>query len=148
MKNTKLTDWFHACNIADLVVGAPYEGRGAIYIYRGSKTHVVSTVLQFSQRIYASDIRRVPALQSFGYSLADTRGVDVDGNTYPDIAVGAYESDSVVLLRTRPIVNIVTRLSNLPDKVNPANTSCFDGSPYNCFNVTTCLRFTAEPKEK
>ena len=90
----------------------------------------------------------MPGLQTFGYSLADTRGVDVDDNTYPDIAVGAYASDAVVLLWTRPVINIETGLSSLPEKVNPVNTSCFDESPYNCFNVTTCLRFTAEPKEQ
>jgi len=41
---------------------------------------------------------------TFGYSLSG--GVDLDGNSYPDLLVGAYESAAAVVLRSRPIVDI------------------------------------------
>jgi len=36
--------------------------------------------------------------------------VDVDNNGYPDLLVGAYESDEIILLRARPIINITTEI--------------------------------------
>lgn len=30
----------------------------------------------------------------------------MDGNEYGDLAVGAYESDTVVVFRTRPVVDV------------------------------------------
>ena len=54
----------------------------------------------YSQRIYADDIEAVPGLTSFGYSLAG--GMDMDGNTYPDLAVGSYESDVVMYADSAP----------------------------------------------
>jgi integrin alpha 8 len=36
-------------------------------------------------------------LKSFGFALSNA--VDIDDNKYPDILVGAYEAQKVVLLR-------------------------------------------------
>jgi hypothetical protein len=130
-----------------LVVGAPYEGLGAVYVYLGSKSRSPSTVFHMSQRIYASDIVRATGLHTFGYSFADTRGTDIDLNGYPDMVVGAYASDTVVLLRTRPVIDVQTTMSSTPDVVNPAVTHCLDGSPNSYFNVTMCFKFTAMPLE-
>ena len=45
-------------------------------------------------------------LKTFGYSLSG--GIDMDLNGYPDLLVGAYEEDAVILLRARRIIDIVT----------------------------------------
>lgn len=87
----------------DFAVGAPYEGvtsvcgtpatvTGAVYIYHGSANGIRK---KFSQVILASEMSR--SLTTFGFSLAG--GLDVDNNTYPDLVVGAYESDTVYLFK-------------------------------------------------
>jgi len=84
-------------------VSAPYEidvknkSSGAIYIYLGSKDGLSRSP---SQIIRPSDVNLLKgnsSLNSFGFSLFG--GLDLDGNKYPDLAVGAYESDIVYLLK-------------------------------------------------
>nr|CAD7400855.1 unnamed protein product [Timema poppensis] len=79
---------------ADFAVGAPYDGpneRGAVYIFHGSASGAME---KHSQIIFAEDIQAT--LSTFGFSLSG--GVDLDENEYPDIVVGAYESDTAVFL--------------------------------------------------
>lgn len=83
----------------DFAVGAPYDGpheRGAVYIYHGSKLGVHE---KYSQVIYAEDISQagLPNIQTFGFSVSG--GLDLDGNDYPDMVVGAYLSDSAFFFR-------------------------------------------------
>lgn len=85
----------------DIAVGAPYEGKGTVYIYLGSKHGLITTP---SQVIHSEDTP-VP-LKTFGYSLSG--GIDMDRNGYPDLLIGAYEEDAVALLRARKIIDIVT----------------------------------------
>lgn len=75
----------------DFAVGAPYDGphgRGAVYIYYGSKD---GPLAKASQVIYAEDVGGSGYLSTFGFSLSG--GIDLDGNVYPDLAVGAYEAN-------------------------------------------------------
>lgn len=92
-------------NITDFAVGAPYEGRsskceheesftGAVYIYHGSKYGVRK---KYSQVIKPEEIPNSFGLTTFGFSLSG--GLDMDDNTYPDLVVGAYESNTVFLFR-------------------------------------------------
>jgi len=138
------------CFAADLIVGAPFEGSGAVYIFRGSSSGLD---VKYSQRIAATDLS--PALShysgrpltAFGYSLS--AGVDVDANGYPDVAVGAFQSDAVVVLRSRPVVNVITTLRAYPKVIDPKVTQCRrDGLPYNCFKLQACLRFTVNPADR
>ena len=81
----------------DIAVGAPYDGpkgRGAVYIYHGSKNGLLPKA---SQVIYAEDVSRVSPVSTFGFSLSG--GIDLDGNLYPDLAIGAYESNSAFVLK-------------------------------------------------
>lgn len=93
----------------DFAVGAPYEGvfggcsmndarstvSGAVYIYHGSKNGVRK---KFSQVITAAEMSSTNNyLTTFGFSLSG--GLDVDNNNYPDLVVGAYESDTVYLFK-------------------------------------------------
>ncbi len=59
----------------DLAVGAPYEGTGAVYIFRGSAKGIHK---MHSQRIAATDLLSARPLASFGASLSG--GLDVDKN--------------------------------------------------------------------
>lgn len=60
----------------DVVVGAPWEGDGAVYIYQGSASGLRS---HYSQRITPQDFPQ--SLTGFG--MAVSRGIDIDGNNYP-----------------------------------------------------------------
>ena len=74
-------------------VGAPYELNGAVYIFRG-QDNAQGVDIEFSQRIAAEDLLTAGNLMSFGYSLSG--GLDMDGNGYPDLVVGNFESDTVI----------------------------------------------------
>lgn len=79
----------------DFAVGAPYDGpdeRGAVYLFHGSASGVRES---HSQVIYAEDIVGSPF--TFGFSLSG--GKDLDENEYPDLVVGAYDSNTAVFLR-------------------------------------------------
>ena len=65
--------------LTDLAVGAPFageEGRGAVYIYHGSKKGIIT---QVSQVVEAKDVGT--GLSTFGSALS--AGWDQDGNLYP-----------------------------------------------------------------
>nr|UBZ54013.1 integrin alpha 7 [Penaeus japonicus] len=92
----------------DVAVGAPHEdeGAGAVYIYMGRPDGVG---VGASQHLRAREFGN--ALRGFGVSLS--RGVDVDGNGYPDLGVGAYAGDGgAVVVRARPVATITGRVSS------------------------------------
>uniref|UniRef100_A0A665UB23 Integrin subunit alpha 7 n=1 Tax=Echeneis naucrates TaxID=173247 RepID=A0A665UB23_ECHNA len=71
----------------DIAVGAPFDGDGKVFIYRGSDAGIETKPAQvLDGRDF--DVKR------FGYSISG--GLDVDNNQYPDIAVGSL-NDAVVL---------------------------------------------------
>ncbi|XP_040213577.1 integrin alpha-4 [Rana temporaria] len=120
----------------DVAIGAPQEENllGAIYIYNGREKGITRS---FTQRIQG---------KTFGYSLnmfgqSISQGLDADGNGYQDVAVGAFLSDSAVLLRTRPVVTIDASLK-LPNSVNRTKFECVEnGHPAVCMNVTICFKY-------
>ncbi|XP_034256700.1 integrin alpha-PS1 isoform X2 [Thrips palmi] len=124
----------------DLAIGAPYEGRGAIYIYLGSKNGLI---LEPAQIIRAENLSA--DISTLGYSLSG--GLDLDENGYPDLLAGAYESDSVVLLRSRPIVGIRTNVHPERNLVNidPNGQGCERDREYKhtCFSFQTCCTIEA-----
>ena len=77
-------------------MSSPYEGNGAVYIFHGSSEGIITEPVQ---RITADELLTARPLKSFGFSLAGN--VDMDNNGYPDLMVGAYESNKALLLRTR-----------------------------------------------
>ena len=42
--------------------------------------------------------------RAFGFSVSG--GKDVDANQYPDVFIGAYDSNKAVLFRTKPVVSV------------------------------------------
>lgn len=120
----------------DVAIGAPNENdfRGAVYIYHGDPNGLVA---RYSMKLLAQNID--PELRMFGHSISG--GVDMDGNGYTDVTIGAFMSDSVVLLRARPVITVQIAIL-LPESINITAPQCHDGyQPVNCFNVTTCFRF-------
>ena len=112
----------------DFAVGSPYEDNGgAVYIFFGG-VRGVSTVgsaapseaylkaeVAAEQVITAAELRvhvpfLTPDLTTFGSSLSG--GMDMDKNGYPDLLVGAYQSNLVFLLRSRPIIDITTSVDD------------------------------------
>uniref|UniRef100_A0A674NKI0 Integrin subunit alpha 4 n=1 Tax=Takifugu rubripes TaxID=31033 RepID=A0A674NKI0_TAKRU len=118
----------------DVAIGAPHEENlnGAVYIYNGRKEGISAAP---SQRITGSTLGH--RLQMFGQSL--TSGVDIDHNGYQDVAVGAFLSDSAVVLRTRPVVQVKVSLV-LPEQIDQQMATCREqDAPTVCFNVSICF---------
>ncbi|KAM6955389.1 integrin alpha-4 isoform 2-T2 [Lycodopsis pacificus] len=121
-------DGFH------VAVGAPQEDelKGAVYIYNGREEGISPTP---SQRITGSTLGR--NLRMFGQSLSS--GIDIDDNGYQDVAVGAFLSDSAVVLRTRPVIQVKASLI-LPEQIDQRVALCQEHKiPTVCFNVTVCF---------
>ena len=78
----------------DFAVGAPYEGSGAVYIFHGSREGALQKA---SQVIHAEKITGTEFLSTFGFSISG--GIDLDGNQYPDMVVGAYESSRALVFK-------------------------------------------------
>ncbi|XP_061091253.1 integrin alpha-4-like isoform X2 [Conger conger] len=119
----------------DVAVGAPQEDnlKGAVYIYNGRRNGITQT---YVQRITGALLGN--PFKMFGQSVSG--GIDVDGNGYPDIAVGAFLSDSAVVLRTRAVV-IVEAFVILPVSVNRSQLLCSEnGQPAVCINVNVCFK--------
>ncbi|XP_054288961.1 integrin alpha-PS2 isoform X2 [Macrosteles quadrilineatus] len=126
----------------DIAVGAPYDGpqeRGAVYIYHGSATGIREKP---SQVIQTSDLG-LP-LTTFGFSLSG--GVDMDENQYPDLIVGAYESDTAVFLKARPVVKMMSSVSFLSEQkqvvLEETNCTLKDGTRVACLSLKMCLEYS------
>ncbi|XP_004701526.1 integrin alpha-4 [Echinops telfairi] len=120
----------------DVAIGAPQEDglRGAIYIYNGRVDGISPT---FSQRIEGLQIS--DSLSMFGQSIAGQ--IDADNNGYADVAVGAFQSDTAVLLRTRPVVIVDASLTH-PESVNRTQFDCIEnGWPSVCIDLKLCFSY-------
>ncbi|XP_037379555.1 integrin alpha-4 isoform X2 [Talpa occidentalis] len=120
----------------DVAIGAPQEDnlQGAIYIYNGRADGISPA---FSQRIEGIQISK--SLSMFGQSISGQ--IDADNNGYVDVAVGAFQSNSAVLLRTRPVVIVDAFLSH-PESVNRTKFDCIEnGLPSVCMNLTLCFSY-------
>ncbi|XP_074602428.1 integrin alpha-PS1-like [Brevipalpus obovatus] len=126
----------------DLAIGAPYDdGGGAVYIFLGSSKGFKPKPIQVIRGDHiAWASKNNPPLKTFGYSLSG--GMDMDKNQYPDLLVGCYESDAVVLLRTRRVVNLSVQMKKNLRNIDPRSTRCRDvpSSEGPCFQISFCLR--------
>ncbi|XP_031355687.1 integrin alpha-PS5-like [Photinus pyralis] len=94
-------------SFTDVAISAPYEEEsGAVYIYLGGE-HGLSK--DYSQRILGKSIKS--SVRGFGFAIS--RGVDTDNNFHNDIAVGAYKSGDVVIIRSRPVIKFLPQLLSM-----------------------------------
>ncbi|XP_023283887.1 integrin alpha-6-like isoform X2 [Seriola lalandi dorsalis] len=119
----------------DFAVGAPYDndGAGKVYIYSGSATGLHST--KPAQVLSGQTL----GVSLFGYSLAGN--MDLDENSYPDLAVGSL-SDSVFVYKTHPVVNIKKEITFSPKEIDLTNKNCDNSF---CLNIEACFTYTANP---
>ncbi|XP_039270067.2 integrin alpha-9-like [Styela clava] len=117
----------------DVIIGAPFaeDGRGAVFVYHGTEKGLRAT---YSQKILASSLFD-STIKYFGQSMQGN--IDIDKNSYPDIFVGAPKSDSIVLLRSRPIVNIWATIHFQTTKLDIIN--CIKNNYTNCSSIEVCF---------
>ncbi|XP_015812671.1 integrin alpha-6 isoform X1 [Nothobranchius furzeri] len=120
----------------DFAAAAPYEddGAGSVYIYHGSAAE--QTNKKAAQVLSGKPL----GVKLFGYSLAGN--MDLDGNSYPDLAVGSL-SDAVFLYKARPVVSIQKEITFSPNKIDLTNKNC--GNTF-CLEVKACFNYDAVPK--
>ncbi|XP_026708989.1 integrin alpha-4 [Athene cunicularia] len=121
----------------DVAIGAPQEDnlKGVIYIYNGREDGITPL---FSQRIQGHQVGN--SLSMFGQSIAG--GIDADNNGYQDVAVGAFLSDSAVVLRTKPVIIVEASLKHL-NSINRTNLNCMENDqPAVCMNLKICFTYT------
>ncbi|XP_048504880.1 integrin alpha-PS2 isoform X1 [Athalia rosae] len=126
----------------DFAVGAPYagpKGRGAVYIYHGSANGVLE---KYSQAIYAEQVNGV--ISTFGFSVAG--GLDLDGNQYPDVVIGAYDSGTAAFFRSRPVIKIEAFVAfDSKDKsISLEDKNCVlnDQTQVPCLKLDACLSYS------
>ena len=84
----------------------------------------VDLISNFEKVLRAEAMGGLSPPVTFGHSLSG--GMDLDGNDYPDLVVGAYDDSRVYLIRSRPIIGILTRVElkdNLTD-IDPNGRGC------------------------
>jgi len=143
--------------LEDVVIGAPYDGNGKVFVYMGKKSEVIKNpdqiltpedlpfkglklVLVFLWLFFKTQKKLIWNFnRTFGYSLSG--GIDFDSNNFTDIVVGAYESDSIVVVRSRPVIDIETWFGKKPDSIRPELPGC-EGDVYSpevCFLIESCF---------
>nr|KAF6495367.1 integrin subunit alpha 6 [Rousettus aegyptiacus] len=118
----------------DIAVGAPYDEKGKVFIYHGSANGIntkPTQVLEGNSRF-------------FGYSIAGN--MDLDRNSYPDVAVGSL-SDSVTIFRSRPVINIQKTVTVTPNRIDLRQKTACGASSGICLKVKACFEYTAKPAD-
>ncbi|KAK2570174.1 Integrin alpha-6 [Acropora cervicornis] len=89
---------------------------------------------------------RLPC-RTFGYSLSGR--LDMDENGYPDILVGAYQSDTVALIRSKPVLSVSSSIAVSPSTFDiKGRKTCNETGQGNvqfatkCFSINVCASYT------
>ncbi|XP_045141518.1 integrin alpha-L [Echinops telfairi] len=119
--------------LMDVAVGAPLEEQGALYIFNGQPGGLSP---QPSQRIKGTQV--FSGIQWFGRSIHG--GKDLGGDGLPDVAVGA--EGQVIVLSSRPVVDIVTSMAYSPAEIPVHEVECSpsSGGKKEGVNITTCFQ--------
>lgn len=115
----------NADGFQDVVVGAPWEGDGAVYVYMGSAGGLRQ---KYSQRITPETFPD----QLSGFGMALSRGIDIDNNDYPDLAIGSFISGHVVVIKTRPVATLTGYLTASPPTISLKDKA---------FQLSACIEY-------
>nr|XP_006000947.2 PREDICTED: integrin alpha-X-like [Latimeria chalumnae] len=119
----------------DVAIGSPLEDnqQGAVYIFLGQNKGIKS---KYSQRIEGQKVSS--GIKFFGQSIDGTFDLSQDGLT--DITIGAL--GEVVMLRSRPVLNVSTTIRFHPELISLKNLDCDSQSEHANFgsNLTLCLQ--------
>uniref|UniRef100_A0AAQ4Q7Y7 Integrin subunit alpha 6 n=1 Tax=Gasterosteus aculeatus aculeatus TaxID=481459 RepID=A0AAQ4Q7Y7_GASAC len=98
----------------DIAIGAPYDdgGAGKVFIYHGSAQGITTGPI-LSGKAHNTRL--------FGYSLAGN--MDLDSNSYPDVAVGSL-SDTALIYRSRPVISIRRDVKISPKEIDLTAKTC------------------------
>uniref|UniRef100_A0A671FA61 Integrin subunit alpha L n=1 Tax=Rhinolophus ferrumequinum TaxID=59479 RepID=A0A671FA61_RHIFE len=120
--------------LTDVAVGAPLEEQGAVYIFNGQPGGLSPRP---SQRIEGSQV--FPGIRWFGRSIHGVK--DLGGDGLADVAVGA--EGQVIMLSSRPVVDIVTLISFSPAEIPVHEVECSPSASSQKkegVNVTVCFQ--------
>ncbi|CDQ99245.1 unnamed protein product, partial [Oncorhynchus mykiss] len=120
----------------DIAVGAPFDGDGKVFIYRGLSSGIDTKPAQILDGVDEG-------VKRFGYSISG--GLDIDGNLYPDLAVGSL-GDKLVLYRSRPVIHVTRDVSIEPQQYIDLEQHNCKGRDGVCVEVKACFTYTAYPE--
>uniref|UniRef100_A0A673Z4M3 Integrin subunit alpha 7 n=1 Tax=Salmo trutta TaxID=8032 RepID=A0A673Z4M3_SALTR len=120
----------------DIAVGAPFDGDGKVFIYRGSSSGIDTKPAQILDGVNEG-------VKRFGYSISG--GLDIDGNLYPDLAVGSL-GDKMVLYRSHPVIHVIRDVFIEPQQYIDLEQHNCKGRDGVCVEVKVCFSYTAYPE--
>uniref|UniRef100_A0A8C1RT52 Integrin subunit alpha 7 n=1 Tax=Cyprinus carpio TaxID=7962 RepID=A0A8C1RT52_CYPCA len=94
----------------DIAVGAPFDGDGKVFIYRGCSSGIDTKPSQVLDGLNAG-------VKRLGYSISG--GLDVDGNFYPDLAIGSLTLAMCILSLSSVEVKACYTYTAYPDSYSP-----------------------------
>uniref|UniRef100_A0A452UAU9 Integrin subunit alpha L n=1 Tax=Ursus maritimus TaxID=29073 RepID=A0A452UAU9_URSMA len=128
-----LTD-INGDGLVDVAVGAPLEEQGAVYVFNGQHGGLSP---QPSQRIEGTQV--FSGIRWFGRSIHGVKDLGGDGLT--DVAVGA--EGRVIVLSSRPVVDILTQISFSPAEIPVQEVECSystSNKKKEGVNITVCFQ--------
>nr|XP_020757278.1 integrin alpha-L isoform X1 [Odocoileus virginianus texanus] len=128
-----LTD-INGDELTDVAVGAPLEEQGAVYIFNGQQGGLSPRP---SQRIEGTQMSS--GIQWFGRSIHGVK--DLSGDGLADVAVGA--EGQVIVLSSRPVVDIITNMSFSPAEIPVHEVECSystSNQKKEGVNITVCFQ--------
>lgn len=106
----------------DIAVAAPFEDNGAVYIFHGGPNGLLSKPSQRLSAPTSTDIGAPIGMQNmFGHGLS--KGADIDGNLYLDIAVGAPNAETVYVYKSYPVIRINATISPHSQEIKTTDRS-------------------------
>nr|XP_019572811.1 PREDICTED: integrin alpha-L isoform X3 [Rhinolophus sinicus] len=120
--------------LTDVAVGAPLEEQGAVYIFNGQHGGLSPRP---SQRIEGSQV--FPGIRWFGRSIHGVK--DLGGDGLADVTVGA--EGQVIMLSSRPVVDVVTLISFSPAEIPVHEVECSHSASSQKkegVNITVCFQ--------